>query len=170
MRVNHARQRYLRIQKTVSTERGARMEVRRGLHRIGLILGFCLMVANNSASAIGRFECQVLEVRTVDGSGRQSVATDDFSKNFLLGARFVVNPKTGVIMGKWISTEHLENKVLADGVTRKNSVRIISHSKITKEDGANLTTYLEIYSFLPGQRKSFHMHGANRELMSGICQ
>ena len=146
------------------------MKVGRVLHRIGLILGLCLIVTNNSASAIGSFECQVLEVRTVDGSGKQSVATDHFSKNVLLGARFVVNPKTGVIMGKWISTEHLENKVLADGVTRKNSVRIISHSKITKEDGANLTNYLAIYSFVPGERKSFHMHGVNGELMSGICQ
>ena len=115
------------------------------------------------------YECEVLQVSVVDEKGRQ-VTAPSFEQRYLLGTRFMVDSRTGVLTGKNISTSSYENKVLADGRTHKNPLTVISSYKGKAADGVNATFFLTVNTHVSGSEKTFFLKGMNGELISGTCK
>lgn len=116
-----------------------------------------------------RFECEILQTQEVNEQGYQIPAR--FVHSFDKGVKFTVSRKTGLILGKEVSTEGWENRVIGRGLDGQNSfVSLATANNFAKRKGETNGTWFIVIDVYKGNREvPFFLRTSMGILVTGVC-
>jgi hypothetical protein len=116
-----------------------------------------------------RFECEILQTQEVNERGYQVPAR--FVNSFDKGVKFTVSRKTGLILGKEVSTEGWENRVIGRGLDGQNSFVSLATAKnfAKHKDETNGTWFMVVETYKGNRDVPFFLRTSMGILITGVC-
>jgi hypothetical protein len=141
-----------------------------GLRKLVIIV-FSLLNSFETHAYISRerFECEILQAQEVNEKGYQVPAR--FVHSFDKGSKFTVSRKTGLILGKEVSTEGWENRVIGRGLDGQNSFVALATAKnfAKRKDETNGTWFIVVETYKGSRDVPFFLRTSIGVLITGLC-